>query len=637
TDGHGTPESVTTPATAAVTNVNDAPTGAVGIDNATPAQGDTLTASNTLADPDGMGTVTYTWKANGTTIGTGTTYVLTEAEVGKLITVVASYTDGHGTAEAVTSAATAAVTNVNDAPTGAVSIDNATPAQGDTLTASNTLADPDGMGTITYTWKANGTTIGAGTTYTLTEAEVGKLITVVASYTDGHGTAESVASVATALVRSGNYSPIGLPVITGEAIEDALLTVDTSAVTDADGLGAFAYQWLRDGFAVPGAIHSTYTPGDADVGTRLSVEVTFTDGHGTRESLISATLGPVANVNDAPTMVAASIHLRIAEAVVLSTTNIAATDVDSPIDSLVYSVTDVLGGRFEQVSRPGLAISSFTYGDLDAGGVRFVHDGSPVAPFFRVSASDGLSSSATVVAQVSFDVRTNAGEPLQNDENADRSADNRSRSTVDAASSTPATLPTELPAAVAVGATVGGPPVVAAQELIEQQLLVSPVIQPPVLQPTSENSVVPPDASRRTAESEGFAGIPLDDYLFRLVSMTLAQAAHGSSGGELSAGEIGADAVSGSETVTRELSIQTVQMLGISLTAGAVWWAVRVSGLLTSLLASLPAWRQLDLLLILPDDEQADRGWGPDDDQEAARDEEAVGNILVSSGSKVFQ
>ncbi|WP_374682213.1 DUF4347 domain-containing protein, partial [Accumulibacter sp.] len=132
--------------TVTVINVNDTPTGAVSIDNATPAQGDTLTASNTLADADGLGTITYTWKANGTTIGTGTTYVLTEVEVGKLITVVASYTDGHGSSEAVTSSPTAAVTNVNDAPTGAVGIDNATPAQGDTLTASNTLADPDGMG-----------------------------------------------------------------------------------------------------------------------------------------------------------------------------------------------------------------------------------------------------------------------------------------------------------------------------------------------------------------------------------------------------------------------------------------------------------------------------------------------------------
>ncbi|MEZ6059075.1 MAG: cadherin-like domain-containing protein [Planctomycetaceae bacterium] len=95
-----------------VTPVNDAPTGSVTIDNTTPAQGDTLTASNTLADADGLGAITYTWKADGATVGTGTTYTLTEAEVGTVITVEASYTDGHGTNEVVASSATAAVTNV---------------------------------------------------------------------------------------------------------------------------------------------------------------------------------------------------------------------------------------------------------------------------------------------------------------------------------------------------------------------------------------------------------------------------------------------------------------------------------------------------------------------------------------------
>ena len=61
--------------------------------------------------------------------GSGATYVLTEAEVGKAMTVEASYTDGHGTAKSVSSGATAAVANVNDAPTGGVTIDNATPAR----------------------------------------------------------------------------------------------------------------------------------------------------------------------------------------------------------------------------------------------------------------------------------------------------------------------------------------------------------------------------------------------------------------------------------------------------------------------------------------------------------------------------
>jgi hypothetical protein len=537
-----------------ITPVNDAPLGTVTI-GGTPTQGQTLTAADNLADADGLNTITYTWKAGATTLGTGTTYVLTEAEVGKLITVVASYTDGHGSAEAVTSSSTAAVTNVNDAPIGVVSIDNTTPAQGDTLTASNTLADADGLGTITYTWKADGSAVATGTTYVLTEAEVGKVITVVASYTDGHGTAESVVSVATALVSNVNDSPIGLPVITGEAIEDAVLTVDTSAVTDADGVGAFAYQWRRDGFAVPGATHANYVPGDADVGTWLSVEVTFTDGHGKRERVSSVVVGPVANVNDAPTMLAASINLRIGEALVLSAANIAASDVDSPIDSLVYSVSDVAGGWFERVARPGLAISFFSYGDLDAGAVRFAHDGSAVLPSFRVSASDGMSSSAAVVAEVSFDVEMTTGGLLQDDDNS--SAGHGSRSTVDAASSTPVTLPSERPAvvAVAVDGTAGGPAGVPVEESIEQQLLVGPAIQAPVLQPPTTNAVTLPDASRRTVESEGFASMPLDDYLLRLVSLKLASAAHGGAGGELSAGEIGIDTVSGSETVTHELSV----------------------------------------------------------------------------------
>ena len=55
-------------------------------------------------------------------------------------------------------------------------------------------------------------------------------------------------------------------------------------ISDADGLGAFSYQWLRNGAAIGGATASTYTLGDADVGTQISVRVTYTDGHGTAES-----------------------------------------------------------------------------------------------------------------------------------------------------------------------------------------------------------------------------------------------------------------------------------------------------------------------------------------------------------------
>ncbi len=205
TDGKGTVESISSMATAAVSNINDLPTGEVTI-SGTVSKGQILNASNNLADSDGLRTITYTWKANGTTIGTGTTYTLKQSEVGKTVTVTASYTDGYGAAESVTSSATSTVTEFNEIPTGAVTI-SGTPKQGQTLTASNTLADADGLGSITYTWKANGAAVGTGTTYTLTQSEVGKAVSVTASYTDRNGTAESITSISTAAVASSGDVP----------------------------------------------------------------------------------------------------------------------------------------------------------------------------------------------------------------------------------------------------------------------------------------------------------------------------------------------------------------------------------------------------------------------------------------------
>ena len=209
TDGRGTPESVDTIATAAVINVNDAPTGAVTVIG-TPIQGQTLNATNNIADIDGLGAISYQWRANGVVIGgaTSTTLTLTQALVGKSISVTARYTDALGTAESVDSIATSAVANLNDVPTGSVAI-NGTATQGQTLTATNNIADADGLGTISYQWTANGVAIGGATasTLTLAQAQVGKSIGVMASYTDGWGTAESVSSTATAAVVNVNDAP----------------------------------------------------------------------------------------------------------------------------------------------------------------------------------------------------------------------------------------------------------------------------------------------------------------------------------------------------------------------------------------------------------------------------------------------
>src|SRR5260370_569522 len=76
---------------------------------------------------------------------TGTTYTLGNADGGHTIDVVARYTDGHGTLESVASAATAAVTNVDDGPTGGVAV-SGTAHENQQLTAANKLAAAAGPG-----------------------------------------------------------------------------------------------------------------------------------------------------------------------------------------------------------------------------------------------------------------------------------------------------------------------------------------------------------------------------------------------------------------------------------------------------------------------------------------------------------
>ncbi len=302
TDGHGTVESVSSAATVAVLNVNDAPTGAVTMTGTT-TQGQTLTAANTLADADGLGTITYQWQAGGVNIAnaTNSTLVLAEAQVGKAIMVVASYTDGHGTAETVSSIASTAVANVNDAPTGAVTMAG-TITQGQTLTVANTLADADGLGTLSYQWRAGGVNIANATnsTLVLAEAQVGKAITVVASYTDLQGTAESVTSTASIAVVNVNDNPTGTLTITGTIAQGQTLTA-ANTLADADSLGTLSYQWRAGGVNIANATNSTLVLAEAQVGKVISVSASYTDGHGTAESVASAGSIAVANVNDAPT------------------------------------------------------------------------------------------------------------------------------------------------------------------------------------------------------------------------------------------------------------------------------------------------------------------------------------------------
>lgn len=305
TDGHGTLETLTSSSTATVTGINDAPVGLPVIQGLI-LENQTLTASTTgVSDADGPGTLSYQWLRNGAAISgaTSSTYVTGDADVGANLSVRVSYTDNQGTAETLTSASTAAVRNVNDPPIG-LPVLSGVFEEDQTLTAiAAGISDIEGLGVFNYQWLRNGSDISGAnsTTYDTTDADVGARISVRISYVDGLGTTETLTSVQSSVIGAINDSPAGLPTVSGVPEEDRPLAADVSGITDADGLNAFSYQWLRDGSAIAGANASIYTPRDADVGAQLSVRVSWTDGQGFLESLTSAATSAVANVNDAPT------------------------------------------------------------------------------------------------------------------------------------------------------------------------------------------------------------------------------------------------------------------------------------------------------------------------------------------------
>ena len=184
----------------------------------TPQVGETLSADTSgIGDANGLANAqfNYQWiRTDGNSdtniVGaTAQTHTLTRDDQAKTVKVSVSFTDDHGYAESLTSAATTQVSPPpNQAATGQPTIAG-TPQVGETLSADTSgIGDANGLTNVqfNYQWIRNdGNTdteiFGAtGQTFALTHDDVGKAIKVQVSFTDGDGYSESVTSVATAAV-----------------------------------------------------------------------------------------------------------------------------------------------------------------------------------------------------------------------------------------------------------------------------------------------------------------------------------------------------------------------------------------------------------------------------------------------------
>ena len=175
---------------------------------------------------------------------------------------------------------------------------------------SSQLRDGDGLGEVQLQWQIseNGddwmVIPGAvSEAFTPRDQQVGKYLRVQVSYIDGQGNPELINSPSSLAVENVNDTPVGSPAIMGDAREGSSFTIDSSRVNDEDGIGAISYAWQRsktktDWETVSEKMTQTFRIIQADVGYSYRASISYIDGFGTRETLVTEPSEVIANVDN---------------------------------------------------------------------------------------------------------------------------------------------------------------------------------------------------------------------------------------------------------------------------------------------------------------------------------------------------
>ncbi|UPT61165.1 MAG: hypothetical protein M0D54_11920 [Hyphomonadaceae bacterium JAD_PAG50586_4] len=215
----------------------------------------------------------------------------------------------------------------NQGPEGLPTINDTTPAEGQTLTADvSAVTDPDNVATgglitglTSITWQADtgdgvwtdimvvggananeGPVPATGPTFTLTQEQAGAQIRVRFNYIDQRGVLETAFSAPTASVTPINDAPIGALVVSDTTPTEGDVLTANVAFFDPDGTdgAVFAFQWqqqLGNGTwqNIAGANLQQFIVAAAQIGRPLRAIVTYTDDFGTNETVTSAATDPV--------------------------------------------------------------------------------------------------------------------------------------------------------------------------------------------------------------------------------------------------------------------------------------------------------------------------------------------------------
>ena len=165
-----------------------------------------------------------------------------------------------------------------------------------------------------------------------------------------------------------NNPATGQPVITGTPQVGGTLTVDTSGISDQDGLqnAAFSYRWIAAGSDIEGATGSSHTIAEAQEGRAIRVSVSFTDDAGYGETLTSAATAAVDAAPNSPATGAPSITGAAQVGETLSADTSAIADADG-LANVSYSYQWVRNDGSSDTDITGATDSTYSLDDADEG------------------------------------------------------------------------------------------------------------------------------------------------------------------------------------------------------------------------------------------------------------------------------
>ncbi len=222
-DGQGNLETLVSPPSTPVQNVNDKPTGAPQLAGEAREEGALVVDTSLIADEDGVGTYGVIWQRSSTKTdwqaypnAIGEVLQLTQNHVGYSYRAVVSYTDRHGTKEMLLTNPSETVSNVDDPVEGEVLLAGEA-AEGSTLVANTArVSDEDGIASLTVGWESsrdgrNWRAIEtAGTSrFNLRQNMVGRQVRARVSVVDTFGIETIIFSQATNTVKNVNNAPAG--------------------------------------------------------------------------------------------------------------------------------------------------------------------------------------------------------------------------------------------------------------------------------------------------------------------------------------------------------------------------------------------------------------------------------------------